>query len=163
MINKKLNTQRAQKIIFDIQILEKQLEHYRKISNRWKITGKAVRIVNITLTSLIAGTLCVLGTLMTQGIIIAPLAMGLLGGYSTLETALLEVMNIGVIKKKKHKFSEKVNLIQDYINKMYFYFEKARSDGIITLDELENFQKIRDEFNNKINNNIIIILFIIII
>ena len=56
---KNINTQRAQKIIDKINGLQKQLGHYRKVGNRWKIAGKAVRIINLTITSSIAGSLCV--------------------------------------------------------------------------------------------------------
>ena len=37
---------------------------------------------------------------------------------------------------------------------MYFYFEKARQDGVISLEELEGFNKLIKEFDiNIINNN----------
>ena len=85
---KNLNQQRAQKIIDEINSLQKQLGHYRKVGNRWKNTGKVVRIINLTVTSLIAGSLCVLGILLTHGVIVPTLLMGLLGGYSTVETAV---------------------------------------------------------------------------
>ena len=95
LINKNLNIQRAQKIIDKINDLQKALERYKKVGNRWKKTGKAIRIINVTLSSLIAGSVCILGILTTQGVIVPILLMGLLGGYSAVETAIMEGINVG--------------------------------------------------------------------
>ena len=107
MINKNLNTQRAQKIIDKINQLQKQLEHYKKIGNKWKMTGKIVRVINLSITCLIAVALGVLAIVVTAGVAIPPMTMALLGGYSTIETTILEGMNIGVIKKKESKYDKK--------------------------------------------------------
>lgn len=152
IINKKLNTQRAQKIIDHINALQKQYDHYHKIDKRWHKFGKAIRLINLTLSGSIAGAVAVLGILLTQGITIPLVVMGVLGGYSTIETTILEGLNIGLIKKKKHKFSEKCNIIKEYINKMYFYYQKAIDDGVVTLDELEGFNKLVADFESFINN-----------
>lgn len=152
MINKNLNTQRAQKIVEKIEQLQRQLEHYKKISRRWKITGKIVRVLNLSITSLIAVALGVLAIMATQGVAIPPMPMAILGGYSAIETTILEGMNIGVIKKKKHKYVKKCSVIQDYLNKMHYYFEKARQDGVITLEELEGFDSLVSIFEGKMLN-----------
>ena len=57
-----------------------------------------------------------------------------------------------MIKKKKQKYINKCKIIQDYINKVYFYFEKARQDGVITLEELEGFNKLIKEFDINLEN-----------
>ena len=152
MINKNLNTQRAQKIIDKINQLQKQLEHYKKIGNKWKTAGKVVRVINLSITCLIAVALGVLAIVVTEGVAIPPMTMALLGGYSTIETTILEGMNIGVIKKKESKYDKKCAVIQDYVNKMHYYFEKARQDGVITLEELEGFDSLVNHFEGKISN-----------
>src|SRR5438876_20822 len=63
-----------------------------------------------------------------------------------------EISKTKLIKKNKHKIADKCNVISGYIHKMYFYYEKARQDGVITLDELKGFNKILEEFENKIHN-----------
>jgi len=68
MINRNLNTQRAQNIVAKIEQLEKQLAHYRKIASRWKITGKVVRVINLSITCLIAVALGVSAIIVTEGV-----------------------------------------------------------------------------------------------
>jgi len=153
MINKNLNTQRAHTIIDRIQNLQNQLVHYKKVYTRWKYLGKLIRIINLSISGTIAGSVGVLAILTTQGVAIPPLILALLGGYSAIETSVMEGFNIGIIKKKKSKYEAKCTLIQDSINKLYFYFEKAREDGVITLDELEGFEKIYNKLENILNNN----------
>jgi len=155
-INKNLNAQRAQMIIDKINTLHEQFEHYKWIEKKWKRLGSTIRLVNVTVGGLTAGSLCVLGILLIQGVIIPPLLMGLLGSYSTIETVVLEGLNVGMGKKKKHKYLEKCNIIQDCVNKLHFYFEKARLDGQITLDELEGFNKLVTEFDNELSKTNII-------
>lgn len=153
MINKNLNTHRAKKIIDKIKSLENQLEHYQKVYKRWNKCGEIIRITNLALTGIVSGTLATLSILMTTGIAIPVVVTAVLGGYVVIQTSTLEGMNIGIIKKKKHKFLNKCNVIKDHKNKMDFYYEKARQDGVITLDELEGFNKLVDDYERKIVNN----------
>ena len=39
--------------------------------------------------------------------------------------------------------------MKEYINKFFYYFEKCKEDGIITIEELQNFDKLLEEYNNK--------------
>jgi hypothetical protein len=155
MINMNLNSERAHKIVEKINALQQQYEHYKKVEKRWKKLGKIVRIVNLIISGSIAGAVGMLAIVTTQGIAIPPLVIAILSGYSAVETSVMEGMNIGIIKKKKNKFAQKCIIIQDYINKMYFYYEKARQDGVITVDELEGFEKIYRNFVNALNNNLL--------
>ena len=100
-INKNINTQRAQKLLLSMQTKQDKLSHYEKIYNRWRKTHKVIRIINLTLTSLVGGSIFILGILTTSGLSIPILVLGLLGGYGTLETTIMEGMNIGLIIKKK--------------------------------------------------------------
>jgi flagellar motor component MotA len=151
IINNNLNSERARKIIDKIKHLQNQYDHYKKVQKRWKVCSKIVRVLNLTIAGSIAAAVGVLAIITTQGIAVPPLLIAILGGYSAIETSVMEGMNIGIIKKKKHKFSGKCQIIQDSINKLYFYYEKARQDGIITIEELEGFEKIYKQFDRSIN------------
>ena len=146
-----LNLERAKNMVEKINNLEKQLVHYKKMEKRWKRFGQIIRITNLTISGVIAGDVGVLAIITTQGVAIPPIVMALLGGYSAVETSVLEAMNIGIISKTKRKFSMKCQVIQDLINKVYFYYEKARQDGIITLEEIEEFNKLCNDFDRKIS------------
>ena len=153
LINQNLNRQRAQKIIDKINILEKQLEHYQKVSKRWKQVSKFIRVSNLVLTGIVSGTVATLGILTTAGIAFPVVVTAILGGYTVIQSSVLEGMNVGIIKRKKQRFSDKCNIFRNYIDKMHFYYEKARQDNVITLDELEGFNRIVVEFENTIANN----------
>ncbi len=152
LINNNLNSERAQKIIDKIKYLQNQYDHYKKVQKRWKACGKIVRVFNLTMASSLAAAVGVLAIISTQGIAVPPLLIAILGGYSAIETSVMEGLNIGIIKKKKYKFIKKCQIIQDSINKLYFYYEKARQDGIITIEELEGFNKIYKHIDKSINN-----------
>jgi hypothetical protein len=131
MINQNINKQRAQKIVDKIKELERQLEHYRKVSDRWKNSGKVIRITNLALTGIVSGAVATLAVLSTIGIAIPIVVTAVLGGYAVIQSSTLEGMNVGMIKRKNHKYKEKCNIIQSHIYKMNFYYEKARQDGVI--------------------------------
>jgi hypothetical protein len=150
VINQHVNKQRAQKIVDKIKELERQLEHYQKVSNRWKQSGKVIRITNLALTGIVSGAVATLAVLSTVGIAIPIVATAVLGGYAVIQSSTLEGMNVGMIKRKSHKYKEKCNIIQSHIYKMNFYYEKARQDGVITVDELEGFNKLATDFDNAI-------------
>jgi hypothetical protein len=152
LINQNLNKQRAQKIIEKINSLEMQLDHYQKILKRWKKFGKIIRITNLVITGIVSGTVATLGVLTTTGIALPVVVTAILGGYTVIQSSVLEGLNVGMIKRKTHRFTEKCNIIKGYIYKMNFYYEKAQQDGIITLEELEGFNKLVTEFESSIVN-----------
>ena len=53
-------------------------------------------------------------------------------------------------KRKKKEFRERIKLIEEYMNKLFYYTQKVREDGIITIDELKRFDLLLNEFNNKL-------------
>lgn len=59
-------------------------------------------------------------------------------------------MNVGMIKRKNNKYKEKCSIIQSHTYKMKFYYEKARQDDVITLDELDGFNKLAAQFESEI-------------
>lgn len=60
----------------------------------WRKLHKVLRITNLTLTALIGATPTTLAVIATQGVIIPAIVYGVLGGYRTLETTIMEGMNI---------------------------------------------------------------------
>ena len=68
-----------------------------------------------------------------------------------LEGAILSGINIGIIKKKKDYYKNKIRIAQSHIDKIYYYIEKSKEDGKITLDELTGFRNIVDNYRNEID------------
>ena len=59
------------------------------------------------------------------------------------------ILSIGLTSKRKRFYQQRIELVKEYINKFFYYFEKCQEDGIITIEELQNFDKLLEEYNNK--------------
>ena len=53
-------------------------------------------------------------------------------------------------KRKKKQFHARLNLVKEYQNKLFYYTQKVREDGVITIEELKAFDLLIAEFNNKL-------------
>ena len=54
-------------------------------------------------------------------------------------------------KKKKEKISCKNKTHRRIKNKLYYYYtQKVKEDGIITIEEVKQFDNLLAEFNNKL-------------
>ena len=63
---------------------------------------------------------------------------------------MIEILSIGLTSKRKRFYQQRIELVKEYINKFFYYFKKCKEDGIITIEELQNFDKLLEEYNNKI-------------
>jgi len=43
-------------------------------------------------------------------------------------------------------------LIQGYLDKMYVYMERCKGDNVISIEEIEGFHKLMDEFQSEMNH-----------
>ncbi|ESP01015.1 hypothetical protein LOTGIDRAFT_172850 [Lottia gigantea] len=72
-------------------------------------------------------------------------------GYLTaVQTSLCGLITIGYTPKKKCK--TKTNLIKTYLDKLFIFFERSKSDKIITIEKLEEFNEILNELLIKIDS-----------
>jgi hypothetical protein len=58
-------------------------------------------------------------------------------------------MVMGFTTRKKKFYEEKCQLIRSYLDKLFYYMEKAREDGIITTDEIQGFRRIIEEYYQR--------------
>ena len=84
------------------------------------------------------------------GIVAIPLATigSILGGTAPLTGSTSEMISMRWTKRRKKEFRARIKLIEEYKNKLYFYMQKE--DGIITIEEVKQFDKLLAEFNNKL-------------
>ena len=80
-----------------------------------------------------------------------PLILGIMAGVGDVGGIISESLVLGLIKKKIELFKKKIDHIQEYISKSWFLFEKIRGDGIITLQELDEFRKLMDQYEKGLN------------
>ena len=74
-----------------------------------------------------------------------------MAGVGGVEGILSEALVLGVVKKKIAKFSKKVEYIQEYISKSWYLFNKIKEDDIITLQEVEEFGKLMDQYEKGLS------------
>ena len=67
-----------------------------------------------------------------------------LSGFSTVALSMIWT------KCKKKQYNVRLKLIEEYKNKLFYVMLKTKEDGIISIEELKEFDKMLDEFNNKL-------------
>ena len=144
-IEARLSPSRVDEMVRARAVLEKQLGHYRKIQRHWTRGDSVLKI---------AGTVLTVST--TIGATVVPfvgpvIAAGVLGGCSALSVALTETVVIGLTSRKKKVFRERCQLVQSYLDRMFVYIEKCRSDNVISIQELEGFRNLMEDYNNELN------------
>ena len=78
------------------------------------------------------------------------IAQSVLIGIESLNGFITTILSMRWTKRKKKEFRERIKLIEEYKNKLFYYTQKVREDGIITIDELQRFDLLLNEFNNKL-------------
>ena len=150
LVNKAINPMRVKEMLLQRDILNKDLKRYQKLNKRWKKVDKSIKIsatIFIGLTSI--------ATAISSPLIIPlvypwiPIFLGVLSGT---ESILLGGTVFGLTNKKKKFYLDKCKHIQSYLDKMYLYIEKCKEDGIITLEEIEGFRKLMEEYKLGLEN-----------
>src|SRR3977135_1998149 len=140
--NKNLSDARIKEIQCKRQEMEKSLKHYKKILKRWKMIGSMLKIGSIVIVGGIGIASMVLGF----GAFALPITLGILAAIGATEGIISEAVVLGVVKKKVSKFKKKIEHIQEYISKSWFLFEKIREDSIISLQEIDEFRKLMENY-----------------
>ena len=142
-----LNKARVDEMIKQRSALEKDLSHYKKCRTYWGRFDSTVKVVGTVTTFSTAISASVLA------LVAAPyLIPGILSGVSVINTTLSEVIIVGLTSKKKRLFRDKCLLIQGYLDKMYVYMERCKGDNVISIDEIEGFHKLMEEYLSEMNH-----------
>ena len=136
------------------EVLEKDLKRYKKLKKRWKKFDIALKISGLSIIGLTGITTAIVGTLAAPHLLIPlfvpllPMGMGIIG---VVETTIFSGVIMGFTTRKKKFYDEKCKLIQSYLDKLFYYIEQARQDKIITMDELQGFRAIMDDYRIKVS------------
>jgi hypothetical protein len=139
--------------------IKKQLKHYTKIGKRWgrldvgiKVTGLAIATSTVV-GGAIAACLVAPGAVLVVGTLTASqLSTLVITSLTAAETIVTGGLVIGLTSKKKAFYREKCSVIQSFLDRMYVYIEKVRDDHLISIDELDGFKKLIDEYNTTMNS-----------
>jgi hypothetical protein len=146
-INRNLSDARIKEIQAKRHEMEMSLKHYKKILKRWRKIGKALIISSFVIVGGCTATTIVLGF----GAFLPPFVIGIMAAIGWGEGVLSETLVFGVVRKKLSKFKKKIEHIQEYISKSWYLFEKIRGDGIVTLQEVEEFGKLMDQYEKGVS------------
>ena len=108
-----------------------------------------IKICGIALAATGAVASIVVGTM--SGPLLIPILVPIVGVLTASETILTGGLVLGLTSRRKAYYREKCNLIRSYVDRMYLLTEKCKQDGVITLEELESFRHLMDEYHKEVN------------
>ena len=156
IINDKISKSRAIEIINKQKELDKDLKHYKKLRDKWKKANSVIKVLGIGIGSTLAVGGVVVGGIMSSGIVIPILIPTIIGGVGVIETTISTCVAATYIKKKINKFNLKYDLINTYLNRLYHLYHRSIEDGKITLEEMDEFNKLITKYETemiKFNSN----------
>ena len=155
LINKSKNKDRLNMMNREIEILKTQKDKYMKIKKNYTKYDNLLRNTFTCLSTVAAITTITISTITPFGII--PVVTGsvltaVFGGIPIIKSVVSKAITSNFTTKRKSFFEERIFLVNEYLNKLYYYVEKVKDDGIITIDELDKFNKLLSEYTIKIND-----------
>ena len=76
---------------------------------------------------------------------------GVLGLLDITVGGNIMTINMKQTKRKKKAYSAKMKLVDKYRNKLFNFTQKVKEYGIITIDEVQQFDELIVEFKNKLD------------
>ena len=142
------NLHDKKKIMLDKQkVLKEKLAHYKKIKNKWAQANTALKSVVLSITCLLGGA-----AILTVTPFAFPIVAAILGGLSIGNQACGHLVVEGFTSKRKKYFQQKCDHVNDYLNKMETLFIKCTEDGVVTLEEFEQYQKLVRDFETNLTS-----------
>lgn len=150
-LDSKLSKARATEIINKQKELEKEPKHYKKLRHNWKHAGNVFRIVGITAGGVLTAASGVAAGVASAGIAVPIVVPTVLACVGVTETMITQSVAFGYIRKKKHRFSEKYDLVNTSLNRLYHFYHRAVEDKVISLEEIDEFHKLVKEYEDNIS------------
>ena len=147
LIDKAKQKDRIRYMIDKQNDLKLKLKHYEKIKNKWSVFRRVLEGIGIFSVA----SLGVASIILTAGIVTVPLVPAILAGGSIGITTLLTALDKSLLMKREKSIRKKHADIKETLDKLYFHFEKCREDNIISLQEIEQFNKIVQTETAKLN------------
>lgn len=138
---------RKRDMLFQKDKIEKRLEHINKLKRKWASINKAVKYSGLTLAVILASTATALGVLSTGGLLVVPLALTIISASSVFQLGITTYISEKICSKELNRNKRKQMLVSGLLNKLYIYIEKAKMDREITLEEIQDFQNILNEYS----------------
>lgn len=141
-VEKNLSDARVKEIQSKRDMLNKDLIHYNKILKRWKRCDNAFKGISVVI--LCGTTMCSIVTGIDM--FLSPLFVAIIAGIGASESIISNSLLLALVKKKQHKYKKRIAHINEYISKSWYLFEKIRSDGVISLQEVNEFRVLIEQY-----------------
>ena len=138
LINESKQTDRVRYMKDKQNDLMSKLKHYEKVKHQWTIARRVLEGIGISTI----GLLGVSSVVLSAGVLAAPLVPAILTGGSLTVTGILTTLDKSLLRRREKAIKKKQLDIKETYDKLHFYFEKCREDNLITLEEIQTFDKI---------------------
>ncbi len=123
--------------------IRKDIERYSRYKTRIGKTQTGIIIATGSIVVGVEATTIVLSIVSTGGLLI-PVIIGV-GGVVD---GFLSLFLIKLFQKMKKKYEHKIRHGESTLDKAYVYMHKATEDGILDTEEITNYIKILNEYDN---------------
>ena len=134
--------------------LQEKLRQYTRAKKRWGKADSGVKLAGTIISFGCAVGLIICITLGGVGIVSVSaltIAESILTSLRVVNGFLTVMVSMRYTKRKKKEFNARIKLIEGYNNKIFYYTQRAKEDGIITRYEVEQFDLLIEEFKNKLS------------
>jgi hypothetical protein len=141
----------AAEIISKQKELEKDRKRYKKLIKKYKRAANILKGIGLGVAIIITATGSAIAIITTQGIAIPiaiPIAVSVVGGV---EAAITQSVLFAYINKKIHRFREKYDTVNTYLNRLYIFYHKSVEDKKISVEEMQEFHKLIHEYESEIS------------
>ena len=124
-----------------IQLINK-LEHYKKIKRRWTLLKNVSEGIGVTISS-VCGVLTIVAT---SGVLGIPIIVFLTTSGGMITTLITTITNKSFINKRRSSIKNKYLNTKEVLDNLQIYFLKAKQDGIISVEEMKDFERILHKY-----------------
>ena len=136
-------------IKFKLVTIKKDLKHYIKLAKRFNNINNIIKYTSFTVLITSEAGAVILSLLTTAGLV-TPIIIGVSG---CLEMIITNLINDGLIKKKRDHYRDVTKKIQSFLDKFHMFSVKASQDGEIDKEEMLEYNHLLLEYNNLLDNH----------
>ena len=142
--NKIVTQDRKRSMNQKIDSIDQRIKHLKKVKRRWQLADNVIKIIGITFTAILTLITTIINTLPNNTIEANTLKIltAILSSLAAITALSSEGAILGFTGKNKSKYIKLIKQLETKLNKVYIYYEKTRSDAIISNEELAEFFKL---------------------
>ena len=132
--------------------VEEKIVHLQKVTDRWALATDVIKGIGVGMTFLMTFIMTIMNVLPAGRIdpVTLKVTTAALSSLVTLTAVTAEGTVLGYTNRNYKKFQKQVTALQKKYNRCYLYYEAARSDKVITNEELNGFYRIFDSADEMV-------------